>query len=471
MLDVPKKENVANMGSKLYKNLEKICIVLIIMLQGWVYLIVPTSNNGDATEYIKIALELFETDSEFKFLRLFGYPLLLKVFSVNLEFINLFFFFQSIFFVFTVIFFANKVCKNEKIRFIIYAPALVPSIAYMQKIIFPDGIITSLILLLFALILDKKLIKAFVVSLVLVTVKLVFVFLLVYVMLCILYEKKQAVKTRLSLIVIYFCFIFCLLPAIYIIKPFPLYQTIVQVPSSFDNTASPVRTPTILEFTCGGVFQEVTDPSLLEKITWHSASEFYMPFGPDFAAERNCSKEDMRNLQRQLIRHYLREAPEQQALKFLNHFSRSFFVLAQNYHLDYMLLLKLRLLKDHYAWNTDYLESQVKNFKRYYIDPPRQPSYYLFDTLYNLNKKMLLFLSIASGFVVICFVFTMARMKKPDEKMLHIVAFLLSYNFIITAFAFLYDRYLYVNFFMWMALGCLIVARSVEKKSLEKIKN
>lgn len=439
-------------------NIEKACILSVIILQAWIFLVVPTDNYGDPSEYINIAKSLFEGDSQYQYNRMFGYPLLLKIFSFNLVSINTFFLFQSALFTFSLIYYAKTITEHPILRCIIYLPALVPSVAYMQKILFPDGVITSIVLLTMACLVNKRFLRGFALSVLLVAIKVVFVFFVVYILLLWMYEQKILINNKATIYGCYLIFVLGLLPAVYMFKPFPLYQTIVQVPSSFDDRVSPVKTPDYLEFSCGGVEQNLTDQSVLAKITKHSSDEFYMPFGYKFATEYKCTQDDMRDLQRKLIWYYATESPGYQLRKLLGNYPRAIFVVPQNFHLNYMFILKNRLLRDDYPWKAYYEDGQLLSFRKDGVEPPRQPGHVLIEWSAKYNHFAVEMLSKLSIVTFLFLLIVLCKRKTMGSGIEIVTTFIVAYGFVVTSFAFIYDRYVYVNLFLWMTVAVFMLS-------------
>src|SRR5436309_13710675 len=64
--------------------LEQLLLLLVIILQVWVFFGVPTDNNGDPNDYLLIARRLLSTGAPISSNRLIGYPLIIKILSLTL---------------------------------------------------------------------------------------------------------------------------------------------------------------------------------------------------------------------------------------------------------------------------------------------------------------------------------------------------------------------------------------------------
>ncbi|MDA8835254.1 hypothetical protein N9N31_02900, partial [Candidatus Pelagibacter bacterium] len=78
------------------------------------------SNYGDPFVYLLLAKDIFSGISQFEVLRSPGYPLFLKIFSINLKFVYLITIFQIIIFVFCAVLLEREVNKHHKKSYIIY---------------------------------------------------------------------------------------------------------------------------------------------------------------------------------------------------------------------------------------------------------------------------------------------------------------------------------------------------------------
>jgi len=442
------------------KALEQLLLLLVIILQVWVFFGVPTDNNGDPNDYLLIARRLFSTGAPISFNRFIGYPLIIKILSLNLTHLNVLFFFQSTLFVAALVHFANAFALPSLLRCLLYLPGLIPSIAYLQKLIFPDGIILSLLLVFAAQLRKKNFFASGAITLILIAIKLVFVFVPAFLFAQWAIETKYFSKPKAY--ALFFVLLVCLVPIVYFIKPFPLYQTLVQVliPADAGNAGT---LPKILELSCGGEAKlvEVTDPAVL---TRPSSDEFFMPLGEKTASDLGCTKDDVKKLQRRLILDTFLQDPFFELKKFSNHFVRAVFVFPQVAHVDHMLEEKYALALAHYNESFFYDDSQVRSWQEQKISPLVQPSLVLlgysalYGDRYNGAIIKVILIVLLSPLIVWNYV------KRPEfrSNANALLIFIVAYSFVISCFAFIYDRYVYVILFLWMA----IIASSSRRKRL-----
>ena len=430
--------------------IERLVLSLVIVLQGWIFLVVPTDNNGDPNDYLRIAKSLGTTIS---FNRFIGYPVIIKALSLNLSYLNLLFLFQSIFFIVALVCFAHSFGLPPLLRSLLYLPGLIPTVAYMQKLIFPDGIILSLLLILVAQIRSGKHVSAGAVALVLTAIKLVFVFVPVFVLA--LWANERKYLSKQTAYACFLVFVLCLVPVVYFITPFPLYQAFVQVPEGNDDAAL-VQVPKALELSCAGVEKIVTDPAILANLTKHTADELFMPLGAKAATDLGCTRDELRNLQRRLIRDSFLQAPSFQLKKIVQKWIRATFVFPQVDHLRQMFLRKYQLTATHYNESAFYDDTQLRYWREQQIPPLFQPGLLLFfysaryEGDYNATVISTFFflLVLLSPLVV----WKCTKVREFRSEITPILVLVVAYAFLISCFAIVYDRYVYVNLFLWMAI-------------------
>ncbi|OFV80871.1 MAG: hypothetical protein A2Y78_08845 [Acidobacteria bacterium RBG_13_68_16] len=428
------------------------CLILVIVVQAWVFLMVPTDNNGDPNDYLVIAQGLFSRMTPFTLNRSIGYPLFIKVASLDLHNLNLLFLVQSVLFVVAIFYFASSLSLPPILRCLVCVPALIPGIAYMQKLLFPDGLILSLLLLFMIQLVRRKVYYAAAIGLILTAIKIFFIFLLPLVLAAWAVENWH-ISVRKAYVS--FCiFLLLLVPLVFAIRPFPLYQTIVQIPDFVSGQINPVGPLKELRVSCGGAAKTITDPTVLASILKHSADEYYIPLGSTVTAQLGCTQGDVRRLQRQLILYYLSRAPLFQAKKILMNVCRAAFVFPQNEHVGYMLRQKADLATRFYDDRFFYEDRQVQYFRDVGLAPLKQPGLVLLRLTAHNN---LLIRALSLGILGFVPLIAWKLLKKRDVLRLAfpVVVFIAAYSVLLSWFAFIYDRYVYVNYFLWMYLIAL----------------
>jgi hypothetical protein len=438
------------------KEVARFTFLAVIFLQAIIFFTIATDNNGDPNQYLEIAKSLFSGNAPITLLRFIGYPVFIKLTSFNLYALNATFFCQYCLFTFSLWYFARSITKRPLLKALIYIPALIPAVAYLPKLLFPDSVILSLLLLFSSELYLKNYLRASLFCLLLILTKLVFIFLPVLLLAAYLSERSLGVlpalgpkKAYLGLLLA----LFLLIPAVYIASPFPIYQTVVQKPNFLDEPIITVTVPTPLEFICGGEKQSFTDPAVIALMTEHSGDAAFMPLGPDLAKQLNCTKSEIKDLQRSLVISFVSQTPFQQLNKFAKRIFRDVFVFSDANHAGYMLEAKYRLMTTNYTNATFYEQTQLDYFKEQDLNPLRQPSQHFLMFLNSINVKFEVLLSrFLVAFALVYGFLCLRKQVKFSSEAMPLLALIFAYGFNIALFAFGYDRYIFINYFLWMAV-------------------
>ena len=452
------------------KEAARFTFLAVILLQVVIFLTIATDNNGDPNQYLEIARLLFSGDAPITLLRFIGYPVFIKFSSFNLYALNATFFCQYCLFTFSLWYFARSITAHPLLKVLIYLPALIPAVAYLPKLLFPDSLILSLILLFSAELYLKKYLRAGLFCLLLILTKLVFVFLPALLLAAYLSERPLGALAAIGSKKAYLGLLAALLlliPAVFIASPFPIYQTVVQKPNFLDEPSIPAAVPNPLEFTCGGVKRAFSDPAVIALMTEHSGDAAFMPLGPDLAKQLNCTKSEIKDLQRALVISFIQQAPFQQSFKFAKRIFRDVFVFSDANHAGYMLEAKYRLMTTNYTNATFYEQTQLDYFKEQGLNPLRQPSQHFLMFLNSINVKFEVLLSrfLVAFALVYGFLCLRKRVHFPSEA-IPLLALILSYGFNIALFAFGYDRYIFINYFLWMAVLAICLQNGIKLSAI-----
>ena len=423
-----------------------VCLHIII------FFIIATDNNGDPNEYIAIARTLFSPDSPINPNRFVGYPFFLKITSLNLYSFNITFFAQHVLFLFSIWFFANKITDVPIFKALIYLPALIPAIAYIPNLLFPDCLILSLLLIFSGYLYAGQFLRAGLIGIGLILIKLVFIFLPVIVIGAYVLQKKKQIKSGY----VYFALSISLLgliPSVFLFSPFPLVQSVVQKVSISGESVIPVTAPNPFIFSCGGEVRALNDSEAIAKFTDHSADLYHMPLGEMLVNKFQCSPAEVKALQRNLVILFFTQAPGLQLKKFARRLFRNTFVFIDINHIGYMLELKYQLMNSNFNPNQYYEKSQLDYFASHGMSPLRPPGQNFFKILkvFNIEYQKLLSIIIVSGFGL--GVLGLITRRIPYlTSLTPLLLLIVFYNFSITFFAFGYDRYIFINYFLWIAL-------------------
>ena len=154
------------------------------------------NNYGDPNNYIDIAISL----NSAHLLRFPGYPLFIKITSLNTNFLYITIIVQFIIYIIATLSLEKILKKYSKFYFF---PTLIlsfPKIVYMQMLLFPDGLILSLLIFLICNLLNRINYKTILIALVLLLIKSFFIFLVIIIVFLLLKKPKLN-------ILLYFIFI------------------------------------------------------------------------------------------------------------------------------------------------------------------------------------------------------------------------------------------------------------------------
>jgi hypothetical protein len=444
--------------------LERTIFWSAVLLHAIIFFTIATDNNGDPNEYIVIARTLFSPDSPINPNRFVGYPFFLKITSLNLYLLNLTFFVQHVLFLFSLWFFAKKVTDTALLKALIYLPALIPSIAYIPNLLFPDCLILSLLLIFSGYLYAGQFFRAFLVGMGLISIKLVFIFLPIIVLGAYILNRWQELNRKYIFLALSIALI-GLIPSVFLFSPFPLYQSVVQKPAFIDEPAIPTVVPMPFKFICGGEIRDLSDAAVIAKFTDHSSDLYHMPLGQSLVDQFQCTPAEVKTIQRNLVISFFAQAPAHQIYKFIRRFVRNTFVLMDVPHVGYMLELKYQLMNSNFSPTQYYEKTQLEYFEGQGMKPLRPPGQSFLRILNAYNFKYERALSIIiMGIIGLGFLGILVKKVPYLPSVTSILVLIAFYNFNITFFAFGYDRYIFINYFLWIALIVVYLKYWVVKK-------
>lgn len=440
-----------------------ITFLAVIALQSWSFLFVPTDFNGDPNDYVGIAMNSFSGIST---IRMFGYPLFLSVVSLNFQVLNFIFVAQSIIFLLCLRYFAFTLVNKASLRWIIYVVAIIPSVAYTQKLLFPDGLILSLMLLFLGLLINKRYVAVLAVSLVLVSIKLVFVFVFPLILATYVIERSWVSVTKTFALVNLSTFL--MLIFVFVSSPFSIYQTTVQEPVFVDQKFAGPEIPNNFTFSCNSQDYELRDLINLNDAKIHSA-DVMTPLVNELNSKLNCNHREIAKVQRDLVVLFLKADPVTQIEKFVYRFTGGTLGVFQVNHVAYMLSVKNQLLElDSWA---QYTPLEIEYFQNHGLQPPPPPAQILLANSYVLSVGAYAAICILSMVLILGFAVFSRIVKRPFANSLHpLLFFWLTYNLLIASNGFTYDRYLFVNGFI-LAAGVASAISSLYRPAPVQVQN
>ena len=190
----------------------------IILIISFCYSIFGTfpHNEGDPIDYLGLAKNL-----EFDLMRSPGYPIFLKIFSLNLRFLYIPTIIQICLFLLSILLVERELNKITKKSYFIFLISAFPNITYLQTLMFPDGIVLSFLLIYIYFLIREKYFYLFIVSIVLFSFKSYLIFVLFFSFLLFLEKKYYFLKkTNLKFyFTIFFPFIFYIFLPNYLVQP------------------------------------------------------------------------------------------------------------------------------------------------------------------------------------------------------------------------------------------------------------
>jgi hypothetical protein len=421
-----------------------ITFLAVIAVQSWSFLFVPTDFNGDPNDYVGIAMNSFQGIST---IRMFGYPLFLTIVSFNFSALNLIFLAQSIVFLLCLRYFAITLVSKASLRWIVYSVALIPSVAYTQKLLFPDGLILSLMLLFLGLLVNKRYGALTAISLVLVSIKLVFVFLFPLVLAIYVIDRSWISITKTFALVNLSTFMMLVL--VFASSPFSIYQTTVQEPTFVDQKLAGPDIPDNFTFSCNSVDYILQDVIDIDDAKIHSA-DVMTPLLNGLNSKLNCNQREIAKVQRDLVVLFIMDDPSTQFVKFVYRFTGGTLGIFQVNHVAYMLSVKNQLLESD-TW-AQYSSLEIQYFQTHGLQPPLPPAQILLANSYVLSVGGYAAICILSVMLILGFAIFGKVFKRPFFNSLHpLLFFWITYNLLIASNGFNYDRYLFINGFILTA--------------------
>jgi hypothetical protein len=176
------------------------------------------NNWGDPLNYLSIAQSI----DSFNLMRFLGYPLFLKISSINLYFLFLPIIFQIALFIFSVTMLENQLNKLFKQSYLIYLLMAFPDITYLHTLMFPDSLILSMICLYIHFLIKNNYLYLILISIIIFLLKSYLIFIIIFTLIIYLEKKifllkKYKIKYYFSIIFVFFFYIF--LPN-HLVQPF-----------------------------------------------------------------------------------------------------------------------------------------------------------------------------------------------------------------------------------------------------------
>ena len=257
---------------------------------------VPTNYGGDTHDYLNMAKNICTKASgtaDYNYMRGYGYPAFICLFSGGFHYIDAIYYAQGTLFLVALIFACKELRLDRQVLLLVVAVAAIPYYAYLQKLLYPDGLIASLVLFYLLFIAKRQFVAALVVAALLAFTKLVFVFLFGHLLLLWLLDTYNNSKRFFAgLVILGTCCLF--LAQVFLLPGLSFMVTFVR--PMIDHVPIETLLPnTDLKFECAGVERTVRfdalDFSPVREV-WQFAP--YGPLSKLDAQSFQCSDQDIR---------------------------------------------------------------------------------------------------------------------------------------------------------------------------------
>jgi hypothetical protein len=423
--------------------------------------------QGDSWEYLSIASAMKKglfTLASYNYLRGILYPWFLSVTWGHSGFLT--YFIQVTLFL-TSLFLALRTLAFDSIYCLLpIGAALIPAIVFLQRQIYPDGVLISLTLLFLVCLTKRHWTLCVVLGLLLGLTKIIFLCVIPVGLVVLMLTKRiiglkaivwsiAAALLSLPVCVVLFSYVFVDLG----------YMVAFARPYSHGYSLERVFPARELQVTCSGIKRSIPRRDLyFDPITVPFAVADYGPLTREQAGSLGCTTADLRSLKRNLIMQAFARNPLLHAELAAEHFGQSLVGAYQVDHVSYILRYRQDLWLTHYDELSYFSPAEVRllglyNNNGFPIKEKERPLSFVFNEFSsNWGEKLLRIAALCVlGFCVIL-AFRRGRLEElaHDPANIGIAMFLVVYSYLVGLSApFLYDRYTYVN----LVILCLFAAR------------
>lgn len=383
--------------------------------------LLPTATDGDVPDYLYLVVKLCSSGPlpEFKAMRSWGYPLFYCATTINQTFPFGLFLAQAAVFI-AALWVAIATFAPNRYALLVIAAACIPYYAYLQKLIYPDGLIASLLLLYLSALARQRWVATFALAASLVFVKLVFVFLFAHVAYLLARDRFALSARTMALSAIFGAFI-----AMPLAFPQVAYMAaLVRANADLDRVI-----PEQVTVWCNGHPVALTrDRMELKPIRDIWQQPHFGPLQEAEAISLSCSKKDLDSASRAVLLASYAQDPAGHIARAAGFFAASMVGLSTFRHASSML-----------ARETTF------GFKRSYF---AAVAYFIIKPAVTISAIALIWIAI--------------RRRRPkwhdliDWPAMVLISFLVAHSVAIaTSAAVLSDRYIFPNFLAF----CLLAAR------------
>src|ERR1700722_1280129 len=255
-----------------------VCVVVVYAI---VLALVPTNYGGDTPDYLTIAERICRTSPDlgnYSYMRGYGYPAFICLFSAGLSHIDLVYYSQAFLFLAALFLACKELTVNWHLSALAMSAAAIPYYAYLQKLLVEDGFIASLVLIYLVFACKRQLTAAAAVAILLAATKLMFVFLFAHLLLLELLRRYEILRqpkflASMAAIGAVSCFI-----AFLVLFPGLAYMVAFTRAMIEEVQIEPLLSKTDLKFECGGQAHSISFGAL----AFSPIKEYalFAPYGP-----------------------------------------------------------------------------------------------------------------------------------------------------------------------------------------------
>ena len=444
-----------------------------VMYYAGVMALAPGDFQGDSLAYLGIAARMKEGSFDlgsYNYLRGLAYPWFLSMTWGSNGFWT--YFIQAALFL-TSLWLALRVLALDSLYGLLpICAAMIPAVAFLQRQIYPDGILVSLTLLYLVGIARRRWLACVLLGLILAATKIMFVFLLPLTLAMYILDRKlirSALVVRAAVVGL------ALIPLLAVLAAYVFvdlgYMVIFARPHSHGYAVERLIAPSGLTVQCGGREHDVPIGELyLDPITVPHPVAPYGPLTRERAEALGCGRDDLRSLKWRLIKSGFAADPALHIRLAARHFATA---LTGGYdvgHVSYILRMRELALRTHYDQRSYFEPVEVEWLPRlrgngFEIPAPGpSPLFALNGFSARAGESMIRWAAI--GLLALSLAVGRRRgvlsVVGRDAANIAIVAFLVAYSGLISLLGpFVYDRYTYVNLLCLCILAARLAAQTV----------
>jgi hypothetical protein len=434
--------------------------------------------QGDSWEYLSIAASMKRglfTLASYNYLRGLLYPWFLSVTWGHQGFLTYFIqvtlFLASFFFALRVLAFHSIYCLLP------IGAAMIPAVVFLQRQIYPDGILMSLTLLFLVCLAKRRWTACIALGLALGLTKLIFICVLPVGVVVFLFTKRLITFRALawSIAAGLTSLPICMVLSSYVFVDLGYMVTFAR-PYSHGYRLEEIFPGKELQVNCGGVQHTIPRKDLyFDPITVPFAVADYGPLTRGQAGSMDCTGADLRALKRTLVMAELARHPLLHTKLAAEHFGRSLVGAYYFGHISYILRYRQDLWLAHYnglSYFSPYELTLLEEYRKngFQIMEKERPLSFILNE-FSVTTGEPLVRAAALGLLGLCVILGYRKGKlgelAHDPVNVGIALLLIVYSYLVGLSApFLYDRYTFVNLVVLCIFASRIAAMTLPAKAV-----